>query len=1676
MKKIIIVVASIIFITSLFASSSIHPISAQTLPTEETLQGGDPPVEIPDMENMGVDIQPSEEEKPSNWRIFTPWRTTVDISNGCSYNDSRGACNHTNTVNQFYAFDFNFIPEGGEIYPIAPGDVIFADTWSGFGKVVVIRHDYVDLTNNYYSLYGHLNEIKVTSGETRIFDKVLGIEGNSGCPGCGIHLHFSLWRCPKSYDIFAGGSKPSRLVSTNTQCASVRPEPMVGEHIYESFTTWEKLANQGGYNTEDRKAYGYRPTNYYADVNPPTGWWNEGSSNGEIPAGQNIKFNIGYEDVGSHIKEVRLTVYYPGWAAIQYQNLNNYPDLYQKWPIVARCDPQTGACGSNSWHIEWNPRNVTKLPIRDNNLLMVPWIPTPLAINTSGPVDACISFDIFDNYGNSVYAPGGVRCELPLHMLENGYNINDSEVVQLAETNQVRLIRILPDTKPSTSDNANFVTDLSFPDGSILPPGQSITKTWRMKNTGSTSWGSGYQLVFLRGDRMGAPASINVPSTAPGQNVDLSVSITAPSSPGSYMGYWRLRNPQGTYFGPEIWVSLEVANQGSHITAFSADPLPPSDTTSVRIRARVENFPNFRALRMKVGNQVICEETTLEATCTWNTVGYSAGSHNVMVEVADQTDTSWSRSEKRSMVYTLTGTGASNNHVPNRPGLVSPYDWYVYYSGNTANLCAQSNGDPDGDAITGYYFEVSGAETWNSGWVGSSCVNTAGMGPHTYGWRVKVRDNRGGESDWSDSWHYTLVNSSLSITQLDFQPLDANSEQVRIRACTAGQGGIGITMKVMVNEANDGSGNGKWNTIYELGVPCFNDIDAPTWNTLKYSDGTHRIRVEAHGLNTGWDGAAVLEKTYALPHRRPAGPELYSPVPASRNGGEAVYLNGQSIRFNWENTLRNNGYTLHVGLTSNPQTEATPVLRQSLGANVTEFTATFNQEYPTLYWQVVANGDAGSSGSNSQKFGIDRTPPSCTIQPLSPVIYDNAFKVTWQGTDAVAGIANFDIQYLDTGRGEWLDWQTNQPASKTFDMFTGQPGHEYSFRCRSTDTAGNQSPYPSDPSTTTKIDPTSRPSEPWWSTGYSYKRNLIILNNDTDWMPPHFPVRVHFDGTTTPTAAEIYNASKTAVKGNDIRIVYQNQTELNRVIQRFSNTQIDIWIPLQVGLGSGVSDSTNYQIYYGNVNAGGPPANVSAVFMPEADANTVGLWHFQEGGGAIIYDSSGRNHNGTYSNVGWLDGPTGWAGSFNGVNSSVEIPHSNDFNSNQMTIEAWVYVSVFNGIWHPLVNKRVPYNPGGFEFRFSNDRQILLINDITTGNWDVRSDTLEAGRWYHVAGTFNGSNRSCIYVNGNLVRCRDLTSGTPKFNSGPVTIGFSYEGSGNKSMPGYIQHVRLSNIARTDFQYARIDVQPSVAAGIQQVPPVIGQADLAVVSLTTYPNPSGGILVEAIVKNQGTVSTTNGFYTDLYIDHLPTGAGDYTGSLQFWVNDPIAAGDTATLTTVITDLSQIGLAATTPGEEKRGTLYVQTDSTGALTETDKANNITSGTEVCVVSPDAFEGDETYTTAHQIDASHQHNFDRPNDEDWVKLIAMQGQTYKIQTSNLGPNSDTYMYLYGPDGVTLLASNDDFNGTLASHIKWTAPADGTYYIQVKQWNPSLGGCGTSYTLTLFDNNVFLPIVSR
>lgn len=105
--------------------------------------------------------------------------------------------------------------------------------------------------------------------------------------------------------------------------------------------------------------------------------------------------------------------------------------------------------------------------------------------------------------------------------------------------------------------NSSFVADLTIPDDSVLQPGVSFVKTWRILNSGTCDW-SGFNLVFVGGSQMGAPTIVSVPSTVAGAKVDVSLPMVAPVAPGTYKGSWRMQSGDGTVFGSTVWVSIVV--------------------------------------------------------------------------------------------------------------------------------------------------------------------------------------------------------------------------------------------------------------------------------------------------------------------------------------------------------------------------------------------------------------------------------------------------------------------------------------------------------------------------------------------------------------------------------------------------------------------------------------------------------------------------------------------------------------------------------------------------------------------------------------------------------------------------------------------------------------------------------------------------------------------------------------------------------------------------------------------------------------------------------------------------------------------------------------------------------------------------------------------------------------
>ena len=140
---------------------------------------------------------------------------------------------------------------------------------------------------------------------------------------------------------------------------------------------------------------------------------------------------------------------------------------------------------------------------------------------------------------------------------------------------------------PYCNNKVREVKDLTIPDGTVVAPGATFRKSWRMKNGGTCVWDDNYKLTFFYGDDLGFDGSVSISSgistSGPKYNVNrpkriivnpdtyvvISVDLTAPTTPGVYEAYFKLEDNLGYQFGfgsyadSAFWVNIIVADEAS---------------------------------------------------------------------------------------------------------------------------------------------------------------------------------------------------------------------------------------------------------------------------------------------------------------------------------------------------------------------------------------------------------------------------------------------------------------------------------------------------------------------------------------------------------------------------------------------------------------------------------------------------------------------------------------------------------------------------------------------------------------------------------------------------------------------------------------------------------------------------------------------------------------------------------------------------------------------------------------------------------------------------------------------------------------------------------------------------------------------------------------------------------
>jgi hypothetical protein len=91
-------------------------------------------------------------------------------------------------------------------------------------------------------------------------------------------------------------------------------------------------------------------------------------------------------------------------------------------------------------------------------------------------------------------------------------------------------------------------------------------------------------LAFISGEKMGTVISVPLAqSVAPGAQIEISVDMVAPTNPGSYQSYWKMKNASGQFFNDSVYVLITVGSGGANPTATAGTPVGTVSPTSTGI-------------------------------------------------------------------------------------------------------------------------------------------------------------------------------------------------------------------------------------------------------------------------------------------------------------------------------------------------------------------------------------------------------------------------------------------------------------------------------------------------------------------------------------------------------------------------------------------------------------------------------------------------------------------------------------------------------------------------------------------------------------------------------------------------------------------------------------------------------------------------------------------------------------------------------------------------------------------------------------------------------------------------------------------------------------------------------------------------------------------------------------
>ena len=101
-------------------------------------------------------------------------------------------------------------------------------------------------------------------------------------------------------------------------------------------------------------------------------------------------------------------------------------------------------------------------------------------------------------------------------------------------------------------DTSEFICDVTYPDGAFVRTNQVITKTWRIRNSGSMIW-KDRRLMRITPTSLTIPDSalyVDIPLVKPGEIIDISVDLHIPSIEATFVIQYKMVDQKGRLIYP----------------------------------------------------------------------------------------------------------------------------------------------------------------------------------------------------------------------------------------------------------------------------------------------------------------------------------------------------------------------------------------------------------------------------------------------------------------------------------------------------------------------------------------------------------------------------------------------------------------------------------------------------------------------------------------------------------------------------------------------------------------------------------------------------------------------------------------------------------------------------------------------------------------------------------------------------------------------------------------------------------------------------------------------------------------------------------------------------------------------------------------------------------------------